>query len=43
MSYWATSPSFITVKFWAAESKRGRKSLGDDKRLDRPKTDKTNY
>ena len=30
--------SFTTVKFWAAEFKRGRKSLGDDECLGRPKT-----
>ena len=31
-------PSFTTVKFWAAEFKRGSKSLGDDERSGRPKT-----
>ncbi|KAK5641804.1 hypothetical protein RI129_010351 [Pyrocoelia pectoralis] len=30
--------SFTTVKFWTAEFKRGRKSLGDDERSGRPKT-----
>ncbi|GFV31502.1 histone-lysine N-methyltransferase SETMAR [Trichonephila clavipes] len=30
--------SFTTVKFWAAEFKRGRKSLGDDERSGRPNT-----
>ena len=29
--------SFTTVKLWAAEFKRGRKSLGDDGRSGRPK------
>ena len=33
-----SAPSFSTVKFWAAEFKRGRKSLGDDERSGRPKT-----
>ncbi|XP_030765065.1 protein GVQW3-like [Sitophilus oryzae] len=32
------APSFTTVKCWAAEFKRGRKSLGDDERSGRPKT-----
>lgn len=36
--YGDSSPSFTTVKFWAAEFKRGRKSLGDDERSGRPKT-----
>ncbi|KAJ0179112.1 hypothetical protein K1T71_004824 [Dendrolimus kikuchii] len=33
-----SAPSFTTVKFWAAEFKYGRKSLGDDERSGRPKT-----
>lgn len=33
--------SFTTVKFWEAEFKHGRKSLGDDERLVRPKTPST--
>src|SRR5436190_18847496 len=37
-----SAPSFTTVKFWAAEFKRGRKSLGDDERSGRPKTATTN-
>src|SRR5436190_10871232 len=36
--YGDSAPSFTTVKFWAAEFKRGRKSLGDAERLGRPKT-----
>ncbi|XP_030760065.1 protein GVQW3-like [Sitophilus oryzae] len=36
--YGDSAPSFITVKFLAAEFKRGRKSLGDDERSGRPKT-----
>lgn len=28
--YGDSAPSYTTVKFWAAEFKRGRKSLGDD-------------
>ncbi|GFV58744.1 HTH_48 domain-containing protein [Trichonephila clavipes] len=36
--YGDSAPSFTTVKFWAAEFKRGRKSLGDDERLARPNT-----
>ncbi|XP_030750541.1 protein GVQW3-like [Sitophilus oryzae] len=36
--YEDSAPSFTTVKFWAAEFKRGRKSLGDDERSGRPKT-----
>ena len=28
--YGDSAPSFTTVKFWAAEFKRGHKSLGDD-------------
>jgi len=36
--YGDSAPSFTTVKFWAAEFKRGRKSLGDDERSERPKT-----
>ena len=37
-AYGNSAPSFITVKFWAAEFKRGRKSLGDYERMGRPKT-----
>ncbi|XP_026319343.1 protein GVQW3-like [Hyposmocoma kahamanoa] len=33
-----SAPSFTRVKFWAAEFKRGRKSLGDDERSGCPKT-----
>ena len=33
-----SAPSFTTVKFWAAEFKRGRKSLGVDERSGRQKT-----
>ncbi|XP_030760797.1 protein GVQW3-like [Sitophilus oryzae] len=36
--YGDSAPSFTTVKFWAAEFKRDRKSLGDDERSGRPKT-----
>ncbi|XP_030758938.1 uncharacterized protein LOC115884482 [Sitophilus oryzae] len=36
--YGDSAPSFTTVKFWAAEFKCGRKSLGDDERSVRPKT-----
>ena len=36
--YGDSAPLFITVKFWAVEFKRGRKSLGVDERLGRPKT-----
>ena len=36
--YGDSAPLFTTVKFWAAEFKRGRKSLGDDERSGRPKT-----
>src|SRR5436190_5865398 len=36
--YRDSAPSFTTVKFWAAEFKRDRKSLGDDERSGRPKT-----
>ncbi|GFX45717.1 HTH_48 domain-containing protein [Trichonephila clavipes] len=32
------APSFTTEKFWAAEFKRGRKSLGDDEFSARPNT-----
>ena len=35
------APLFTTVKFWAAELKRGRKSLGDDERSGRSKTTTT--
>ena len=31
------SPSYSTVKKWAAEFKRGRKSVEDDGRFDHPK------
>ncbi|GFW46496.1 HTH_48 domain-containing protein [Trichonephila clavipes] len=37
--YGDSAPSFISVKFWAAEFTRGRKSLEDDKRSGRPNTD----
>ena len=40
--YGDSAPSFTTVKFWAAEFKRGRTSFGDDKRSGRPKTATTN-
>ncbi|XP_076643528.1 histone-lysine N-methyltransferase SETMAR-like [Halictus rubicundus] len=36
--YGNSAPSFTIVKFWAAEFKRGRTSLGDDERLGRAKT-----
>ena len=36
--YGDSGPSFTTVKFWAAEFKRGCKRLGDNERLGRPKT-----
>ncbi|GFW87159.1 histone-lysine N-methyltransferase SETMAR [Trichonephila clavipes] len=39
--YGDSALSFTTVKFWAAEFKRGRKSLGDDKRSGRPNTAST--
>ena len=32
------SPSFLTIKMWAAEFKRGRTSLEDDPREGRPKS-----
>ncbi|GFX60979.1 histone-lysine N-methyltransferase SETMAR [Trichonephila clavipes] len=32
------APTFTTVKFWAAEFKRGRKNLGDEERSGRPNT-----
>ncbi|XP_049819598.1 uncharacterized protein LOC109601928 isoform X4 [Aethina tumida] len=35
--YGDSAPSFVTVKFWAAEFKRGRKSLRDGERSERPK------
>jgi len=36
--YWDSSPSFSTIKKWAAEFKRGRTSLEDDPREGRPKS-----
>ena len=36
--YGDSAPSFTTVKFWAAEFKRGRTSLKDEERSGRPKT-----
>ena len=36
--YGDSAPSFTTVKFWAAEFKRGCTSLGDNERSGRPKT-----
>ncbi|GFS66191.1 follicle-stimulating hormone receptor [Trichonephila clavipes] len=39
--YGDSSPSFTTVKFWAAEFKRGLKSFGDDERSGRPSTTTT--
>ncbi|GFV43188.1 HTH_48 domain-containing protein [Trichonephila clavipes] len=36
--YEDSAPSFITVKFWAAEFKRGHENLGDDERSGRPNT-----
>ncbi|GFS79632.1 histone-lysine N-methyltransferase SETMAR [Trichonephila clavipes] len=36
--YGDSAPSFTTVKIWAAEFKRGRKSLGDDGCSGRPNT-----
>ncbi|GBP11891.1 FAD-dependent oxidoreductase domain-containing protein 1 [Eumeta japonica] len=36
--YRDSAQSYTTVKFWAAEFKRGCKSLGDDERSERPKT-----
>jgi len=33
-----SAPSFVTVKFWAAEFKHGRTSLIDDERSERLKT-----
>ncbi|KMQ83449.1 histone-lysine n-methyltransferase setmar [Lasius niger] len=36
--YGDSAPSFATVKFWAAEFKRGRTSLVDDERSGRQKT-----
>ncbi|GFU83565.1 HTH_48 domain-containing protein [Trichonephila clavipes] len=36
--YGDSTPSFAAVKFWVAEFKRDRKSLGDVQRSDRPNT-----
>ena len=36
--YGDSAPSFTTVKFWAAEFKRGRKRSGNHERSERPKT-----
>jgi histone-lysine N-methyltransferase SETMAR len=36
--YGDSSPSFLTIKKWAAEFKRGRTSLEDDPREGRPKS-----
>ncbi|GFW41870.1 histone-lysine N-methyltransferase SETMAR [Trichonephila clavipes] len=36
--YGDSAPSFTTVKFWAADFKRGRKRLGDVERLGCPNT-----
>jgi histone-lysine N-methyltransferase SETMAR len=36
--YGNSSPSFSTIKKWAAEIKRGRASLEDDPRAKRPKS-----
>lgn len=36
--YRESSPSYSTIKKWAAEFKRGRSSLEDDPREERPKT-----
>jgi len=36
--YGDSSPSFLTIKMWAAEFKRGRTSLEDDPREGRPKS-----
>ncbi|GFW64917.1 HTH_48 domain-containing protein [Trichonephila clavipes] len=36
--YGDSAPSFTIVKIWAAEFKRGRKSLGDIERSGRPNT-----
>jgi transposase len=35
------SPSFSTIRKWSAEFKRGRNSLEDDPRAERPKSAKT--
>ena len=35
-SLWDSSPSYSTIKKWAAEFKRGRTSLEDDPREGRP-------
>ena len=39
--YGDSSPSFSTIKKWAAEFKRGRTSLEDDPREGRPKSETT--
>jgi transposase len=39
--YGDSSPSFSTIKKWAAEFKRGRTSLEDDSRERRPKSSTT--
>ena len=39
--YGDSAPSLTTVKFWAAEFERGRKSLGDDERSGRSGRPKT--
>ena len=39
--YGDSSPSFSTIKKWAAEFKRGRTSLEDDPGEGRPKSPKT--
>ncbi|GFW99567.1 histone-lysine N-methyltransferase SETMAR [Trichonephila clavipes] len=39
--YGDSAPSFTTVKLWAAEFKRGNKSLGDNECSGRPNTEST--